>query len=335
MPAARWRETADAGESLQRGHRRRPMRRSFTRPSIAEGIWKSTDQGQDLDPVRPRACPTRSAIIEVAVESGQPARRLCHRTWTGTARSSIRTTAGDVDRIVAGQESDHDGQSHPARRALRSKTTRLSQPTNIAINPRNPKELFLSANWRPCLSEDGGGPGPSAIRGADISCATDIRFSGGRVYVSAMDEGTSSARTTAGHWRQLWPRKWSTESAATTGGWRINTPTRRGPHHRHLQPLEAATPTCVILSEDGGKTYHGRQRAGLPDYYPTANTMWGKGYPAPGGRPKDPNIVYLGMDGDPAGGKRAAASSSPTTRQDLEAAAQPARQPPHVLRPGG
>ncbi len=33
---------------------------------------------------------------------------------------------------------------------------RISIRTNISINPSNPDEIFLSGNWRNCLSTDGG-----------------------------------------------------------------------------------------------------------------------------------------------------------------------------------
>jgi hypothetical protein len=54
----------------------------------------------------------------------------------------------------------------------------------------------------------------------------------------------------------------------------------------------------VVLSEDGGKNFRG-VTTGLPNYVPTANTMWGQGYArALAVDPQNPQVVYLGIDGD-------------------------------------
>jgi photosystem II stability/assembly factor-like uncharacterized protein len=62
-------------------------------------------------------------------------------------------------------------------------------------------------------------------------------------------------------------------------------------------------PNRVVVSEDGGKTYK-IVTEGLPDYVPTENTMWGRSYArALAVDPSNPNIVYLGMDGNATSGK--------------------------------
>jgi photosystem II stability/assembly factor-like uncharacterized protein len=64
------------------------------------------------------------------------------------------------------------------------------------------------------------------------------------------------------------------------------------------------SPNCVVISEDSGKTY-AATRAGLPDYPLAVNSNWGKGYPRGlAVDPKNPQVVYLGMDGDPDGPKK-------------------------------
>src|SRR5690606_12692198 len=51
---------------------------------------------------------------------------------------------------------------------------------------------------------------------------------------------------------------------------------------------------------DGGRTHH-IVTAGLPDHTPRANTMWGQGYArALAADTSNPDILYLGIDGDPA-----------------------------------
>ena len=49
------------------------------------------------------------------------------------------------------------------------------------------------------------------LAGADISCITDIRFSGPRAYVSVMDEGTFMTDNGGQAWHQLWPHKYLPE----------------------------------------------------------------------------------------------------------------------------
>ncbi len=178
----------------------------------------------------------------------------------------------------------------------------LSNPTNLAVNPLNPKELYISANWRCCLSEDGGLTWTERDRGADISCVTDIRFSGGRTYVSVMDEGVLASENNGKSWRPLWPLKWD----PTISGhfWRLAITANDGVDRivSTSSPWDQY-PNGVVLSEDGGKSFK-RSVSGLPDYIPTANTMWGRGYArALAVDPQDPKIIYVGIDGDPSGGK--------------------------------
>ena len=47
----------------------------------------------------------------------------------------------------------------------------------------------MACNGRPCWSGDGGATSGRRHAGADITCATDIRFYGGKTYVTAEDEG--------------------------------------------------------------------------------------------------------------------------------------------------
>ncbi|MET0263078.1 MAG: hypothetical protein ABW223_09290, partial [Rariglobus sp.] len=95
----------------------------------------------------------------------------------------------------------------------------LSAPTNITVNPRNPKQIFISANWRPAFSSDGGRTWEERVKGADITVHTDIRFSGDRTYVSAMDEGTLMSEDQGKTWKQLWPLKYDGEFSGHN--WRL------------------------------------------------------------------------------------------------------------------
>ena len=69
-------------------------------------------------------------------------------------------------------------------------------------------------------------------------------------------------------------------------------------------PWNAALPNRVIISENGGQTFKVVTQ-GLPDYVSYNNCMWGRSYArALTADPKNPKIVYLGMDGDPEPGRK-------------------------------
>jgi photosystem II stability/assembly factor-like uncharacterized protein len=179
----------------------------------------------------------------------------------------------------------------------------LSTPTNLAINPLNPRELFISANWRNCLSQDAGATWTERDSGADISVITDVRFSNGRVYASAMDEGALVSENNGRQWRQMWPLKWAPDFSGHN--WRLAVTPQNGVDRiiATSSPWEAQHVPRVIVSEDGGKSYK-VSTSGLPDYIIKPNTMWSVGHPrALAVDPKNPQIVYLGIDGDAAEGK--------------------------------
>ena len=181
----------------------------------------------------------------------------------------------------------------------------LSTPTNITINPLNPKQLYISANWRPVWSGDGGKTWEERVAGADITVQTDIRFSGDRVYVAAMDEGTLMSEDQGKSWKQLWPLKYEAELSGHN--WRTVVTNINGVDRiiSTASPWNGKNSVVIVISEDGGKTFK-TTTAGLPTYRISANTMWGRGYPrALAVDPTDPKIVYLGIDGDPTPGNPA------------------------------
>ena len=141
------------------------------------------------------------------------------------------------------------------------------------------------------------------MRGADISCVYDLRFRNGRTYASAMDEGVLVSEDHGAHWRALWPLKYDPELSGHY--WRLAISDRGGADHivSTCSPWNSKGPNRVVLSKDGGKTLI-RTAKGLPATVPTANTMWGRGYPrAMAADPRDPGTLYLGIDGDPSPGR--------------------------------
>lgn len=179
----------------------------------------------------------------------------------------------------------------------------MSSVKNIAVNPQNPDELFIAGNWRNIYSGDGGKTLEERSTGADNTCTTDIQFLGKRTYATAMDEGLLVTENDGGEWRQLLPLKydpnmsghfWRVRVAEVNGSHRIVT--TDSPWNSFGNPKLA---NRAYVSSDGGASFQISQQ-GLPDYVPNVNCMWGRSHARSlAQHPTDPNILYLGMDGDP------------------------------------
>ena len=266
-----------------------------------EGIRRSTDRGATWslanDGIK-QGC----SIREVAIDPRDPNTVYCigavnwegyfyRSTDGGRSWEESRTLKRDFDSDPTCPE-DYGGRA--------AGTCPLSTPGNLAVNPARPTELFIAANWRNAFSPDGGRTWEQRDRGADITCTTDIRFVGGKTYVTAMDEGLLVSEDDGATWRILCPLKYST--ALSGHQWRV-----------HVSPSAERIVTtcslwerpsdCVVVSEDGGKSFT-THAEGLPARRPTANTMWGQGYArARAADPSDPNVLCLGIDGDPTPGQ--------------------------------
>jgi len=263
------------------------------------GVWKSTDLGQTWKRLA-GGLPDTVSFREVAVSPANPldVYVIGQANWGG--HFYLSNDGGATWKSSNSIQADYVGS--PTLPAVGANTP-LSIPTNVTINPKNPKEIFVSANWRSCLSEDGGQSWLERMKGADISCITDIRFSGKRVYATAMDEGTLMSEDNGKTWKQLWPLRHSTDLSGHN--WRIGVTNVGGVDHliATASPWDGNKPSMVVTSDDGGKTYK-TTTAGIPNYQITANTMWGRGYPrALAVDPSNPKIVYMGIDGDPTEGK--------------------------------
>ena len=266
---------------------------------FADGVQKSSDKGKTWTNLA-AGLPKGFEVKEVAVS---PANSLDVYAigavgWGGGFYLS--NDGGQTWKASSTLTADSVGNPTLPAEAIK---TPLSNPTNIAINPLNPKELFISANWRPCLSEDGGLTWNERVSGADISCITDIRFSKERIYVTAMDEGTLVSENNGKTWRQLWPLKWIPQLSGHN--WRVAVNEINGVDRiiATCSPWDQANINRVIVSDDGGKTFKAIT-SGLPDYIVHDNTMWGTGYPrALAVDPNNASVVYLGMDGDALAGK--------------------------------
>jgi len=265
---------------------------------FTDGVWKSADRGATWKKITDGMLPDISfREIVVSPANSQDVYALGLKGWGGTLY--ISNDGGATWKSSNSVISDHA--ANPTLPGVGEKTP-LSVVTNISLDPANPKQLYISANWRSCFSDDGGMTLKERMKGADISCITDIRFSGKSTYVTAMDEGTLVSEDQGRTWKQLWPLKH--DWALSGHNWRVAVNQVDGVDRiiSTASPWDKY-PNRVVISEDAGKTYQ-VVTEGLPDYIPTANTMWGRGYArAMAVDPSNPKIVYLGLDGDPTPGK--------------------------------
>ena len=131
----------------------------------------------------------------------------------------------------------------------------LSTPPNIAVNPKNSDEIFLSANWRNAFSADGGKTWEERSTGADNTCTTDIQFRGNKTYATAMDEGLMVSENGGGEWRQLAPLKLDQFSGHF---WRVRV-AKAGEAVRIVttnSPWNPQFANRVRFSADDGKTWN-------------------------------------------------------------------------------
>jgi photosystem II stability/assembly factor-like uncharacterized protein len=265
-----------------------------------EGVYRSTDGGQNWT-----ACGTgidaQAKPIELAINPQNPQDVYCIATagWAGRVYSS--QDGGQT--WTENHRMRPDYQANPTLpgdpQAKGGGTLDLSKPTNLAISPTDPSRLFIAANWRPAFSEDGGRSWSERVKGADISVVYDIRFSGPRTYVSVMDEGVLKSEDQGATWNQLWPRAYDVSLSGHF--WRLSV-FNAGGNDRLISTSSPWDKPAdqVVVSDDGGKTFTA-SRQGFPEKRPTTETMWGQGYMrALAPDPKDPKVLYAGIDGDPS-----------------------------------
>ncbi|HCE46916.1 MAG TPA: hypothetical protein DET40_25495 [Lentisphaeria bacterium] len=175
---------------------------------------------------------------------------------------------------------------------------RMMRINNISISPANPSDIYIAGGWNPCFSADGGKTWEERSRGADISCITDIQFFGDKTYASVMDEGLLMSEDAGVNWKQIYPL----ERKKDINGhqWKILV-SKKGDTEKILttfSPWNESYPNRVLISEDGGKTFKAITQ-GLPNYVPKRDCVWGRSYIRSAVQDsKDPNILYLGMDGE-------------------------------------
>lgn len=184
----------------------------------------------------------------------------------------------------------------------RRKSGLLTDASGIAVSPMDPDRIFVAANWNNVISRDGGASWKESARGADISCIHDLRFAKGSVYAAAMDEGLLRSDDNGASWKQLTPKRW--RAGLSGHQWRVLPTVRDDGSVRLVSTLSAwkhgstEFPNTILLSNDNGASFT-PVTAGLPTVRPRHNTMWEEGYArALAVDPLDPNVLYLGIDGE-------------------------------------
>jgi len=268
-----------------------------------EGVWKSGDGGKTWSAARD-GMDTKCAVVEVVMDPTTPnaVYAIGNAGWSGSFFRSA--DGGKTWTGVRAIATDVKGNPTLPDEWPGNGKGSLSTLTNLTLNPGNPKELFVSGNWRNCFSGDAGETWEERDAGADITCVSDIRFLDGKTYVTAMDEGLLVSEDHGTSWRQLCPLKYADNLSGHQ--WRVAVWKKPEGATKIVSTSSpwAQQVNRVLVSEDGGKTFKLVQE-GLPGARPTANCMWGEGYArALAADPKDANVLYLGIDGDPDPAKK-------------------------------
>ncbi|HBC88680.1 MAG TPA: hypothetical protein DCZ94_17185 [Lentisphaeria bacterium] len=266
-----------------------------------EGIMKSADKGQTWGKVK-LELPEGSNVREIVLHPANPKIIQCiiqnDKKWNGNFSYSI--DGGESWTTVAEMKADLAGNPSYPNGVDKNGNIGMSKISNLSLNPSNPDEMFIAANRWNCFSSDGGRTWENRDAGADITCFTDLQFSGDKVYATAMDEGLLVTSDGGKLWKPLFPLKWALDQSGHQWQLRVIRQETAERIISTLDPHGLKTPACrVIVSEDGGATFKATTK-GIPEQKSSTDCMWGHSIPrAMAVDPRDPKIIYLGIDGDP------------------------------------
>ncbi len=188
---------------------------------------------------------------------------------------------------------------------LKNGPTRLwarngGRTTSLRINPYDAKTMIKTDWWGVWKSQDGGLSWKEIINGAPNTVGSDIIFDGdGGLWTATMDNGLLASFDSGHTYGAKFPFK-GYHPEINGHVWRVAS-LGKGKILATSSPWEDKV-NQVILSQDQGKTFS-IVREGLPSKRPTQNTMWGEGFArALAVDPQNPDVVYLGIDGDDGGG---------------------------------
>lgn len=171
--------------------------------------------------------------------------------------------------------------------------------TALKEDPFDNQRMYRSDWWGVFRSDDGGKTWNEKIHGAPNSVGSDISVTKDSLFVATMDNGLLKSPDGGKSYQPLFPSV-GYDAAKAGHVWRVIVPVEN-------RVVATSSPWSqsinqIIVSEDAGLNFK-IVRQGLPASRPTQNTMWGQGYPRGlAFDPKDPNKIYLGIDGDDGGG---------------------------------
>ena len=264
------------------------------------GAWRSDDAGATW-----KKLPGISAKLdlrETAIDPRDPdtVHFIALEGWNGFHSAS---RDGGATWTVT-RNLTRDALSNPTLPGTFHREPLMSRVSSLTVSPAQPGTLFIAGNWNNLLSTDGGASWQQRDHGTDITCHTDVRFAGGLVFATAMDQGVYVSRDNGAVWEHLFPPRY--KEGESGHQWRVLAWPKDDGGFRVLStsfPWRGSReyPNTVLISGDSGKTFTAHT-AGLPGYVLRKNTMWGEGYArALAEDPNNPGTLYLGIDGDPEG----------------------------------
>ena len=270
-----------------------------TSSSRKDGLFRSDDAGVTWTPVE--GLPAGASVREIAIDPRNP--KTIHLIATSGWNGQYIVSRDGGATWKSNRRFERDLVGNPTL-AGQGKNGDLSAATNLAMSPADPDRLVISANWNNLVSHDGGLSWQEASKGADITCFHDLRFAGNSVYAAAMDEGLFRSDDNGATWKNLTPQRYT--PGLSGHQWRVLPQILPGGRVRILSTVSAWRaerdyPPSVLLSEDNGATF--TRSTGLPEYRSHTNCMWGEAHArAIAADPSNPDIIYLGIDGDPENG---------------------------------
>lgn len=255
-------------------------------------LFVSKDAGETWEGA---AAPARGVLFRLQKTSDEPLKILAawNDGWKGGVVLSEDggRTWNDLDKKMR-----PDAVSNPTR-AWAGVHGRINA---LKADPFDPRRLLRTDWWGVWRSADGGVTWDEKILGAPNTVTSDVFVDGaGKIFVATMDNGLLTSADGGATYRTLFPEK---EYSDDENGhvWRI-AKAEGGTILATSSPWHLDRDQVVRIGD--GSTKAAKVTQGLPSRRPRRGTVWQHGYArALAVAPSRPSRVYLGVDGEGAGG---------------------------------